>query len=143
METERSLGVTISGWYEIIKGAIGSFLFFAYLPSIIQNIFSKGDVGGGLGELFILLTFIFVSPCPLMLWSGIGILRLDNFNRKMNIIVNLIFLFFISGWIIFLFVVAGPEYHLAQLKFELISCLITLPSVILLKNNNVKGQFHL
>ena len=141
MGSKRSLGVTILGWYEIIKGAIGSFLFFVFLPSVIQNVFFNADIGGSLGKFFILLTFIFVSPCPLMLWSGIGILKSDNFNRKMNIVVNLIVLFLLTGWIVFLFVVAGSEYHLAQLKFELISLIITLPSVILLNNSTVKGQF--
>ena len=136
MERKGSVGVRVFGWSEIIIGILGSFqgLISLFASSIL--VISKQNLRCSLPLL--LSSILVFIPFPFLIVCGIGMLKLKQWARKINLWIMHGFILTIT----FLYITFWREYLGIQ---ALISSLIVLALICLiicfLTRPKVKDQF--
>lgn len=128
MKKKRSKAITIVGSFELIKGAISSIFFLA------------ATIGQHWDATLVRDLVLFAPPCIFILLSAIGILKLSNFARKLNIIINII----CSLLVIFVTIKSGSAagHYFGKNIIWMIALLAAfLPSVIVLTMPGVRARF--
>lgn len=136
----------ILGWIEIIKGSIGVIIFFGCSFSFRIGIGYLVSVNSArderLGALTLVLIFIiFLFSSFLILSSGVGILRLKSFAKKLNIIINTIWLTgTIVVFVLYLINYKGMDIFLISIGYIIMLTLFLFPP-LLLRKPEVKKLF--
>jgi hypothetical protein len=95
----RPLGVTLIGFYQILRGVIElvfglSLLLFTGLLSKLASLAAEGYAAGrffgGFGRLAVLVIILFAA---LHLVAGYGVLRMQNWGRLLTLFLSAIGLF--------------------------------------------------
>jgi uncharacterized membrane protein (DUF2068 family) len=91
----RPLGVTLVGFYQILRGILGllfavSILLFAGLAAKLASLAAEGNAAGrffGFGHLVGLVIILFAA-CHLV--GGYGVLRMQNWGRLLTLFLSAI-----------------------------------------------------
>lgn len=85
MEKKRPKGITLLGRIETILGMLGTILLvWMIIAGTLTYFLAKGEARMGLLGTQIIPWFI---PFPLLMFTGIGILKLRSWARRTNIIL--------------------------------------------------------
>jgi hypothetical protein len=132
----RPLGVTLVGFYQILRGILGflfglSLLLFTGLAAKLASLAAEGRATGrffgGLGHVASLVIIVFAV---LHLLSGYGLLKMQNWGRLLTLFLSAIGVFFLLPLLILV--------HGIPLAFGIINVVV----IFYLVMPAVKRAFH-
>ncbi len=132
----RPLGVTLVGFYQILRGLLGvlfglSLLLFTGLAAKLASLAAEGRATGrffsGSGHVASLVIIVFAV---LHLLSGYGLLKMQNWGRLLTLFLSAIGVFFLLPLLILV--------HGIPLAFGIINVVVILYLVL----PAVKRAFH-
>ena len=141
MENKRSKGVTVFGWTGIISGGLGT----ALLVLSVIGVMTAQNFGG----VMFLISAVVLLPMPLVLLTGIGLIRLRSWGRNLGLFVLPVFVLLIIILLsLYIFSIRNSDMEdqaflasLALWGILFIGIFLILPQVYILTRPNVKEQF--